>query len=215
MNPESSKDGWTQFKTKIECYARRKTKIRKAFVIMALIFLIVGIVLAAFSIQESYTEENTLDQWDLNKEPSTLNPQDLGPSWTLEMPEGSFFELNVSASNTVRMRIGTPTYDEYVGEMVLMNPIFNQVGTRFTQKVAVGATDTYQVEIKNEGTTSVKISGNVFAKKIVTIYRPTVYPYSSLGILVVLGGLASLIYGILTKPKKRRSKKKARKTRST
>jgi hypothetical protein len=43
---------------------------------MALIFLTVGIVLAAFSIQESYTEENALDKWDLNTPPSTINPQD-------------------------------------------------------------------------------------------------------------------------------------------
>jgi hypothetical protein len=176
---------------------------------MALIFLIVGIVLAAFSIQESYTEENTLDKWDLNKEPSTLNPQNPGPLWALEMQEGSFFELNVSASNTVRMRIGTPTYNNSTGEVVLTNPIFNQVGTGFTQKVAVGGSGTYQVEVKNEGATPVNILGNVFAKKIVTIYYPTVFPYSSLGTLVVLGGLASLIYGVLTKPKKRRSKKES------
>jgi hypothetical protein len=171
---------------------------------MALIFLTVGIVLAAFSIQESYTEENALGKWDLNTPPSTINPQDSGPSWTLEMPEGSFFELNVSASDAVRVRIGTPTYNEDTEEVVLTNLIFNQVGTGFTQRVAVGGSGTYQVEVKNEGTTPVNISGNVFAKKIVAIYQ-TVFPYSSLGTLVVLGGLASLIYGVLTKPRKRRS----------
>lgn len=170
---------------------------------MALIFLTVGIVLAAFSIQESYTEENTLNNWN-GMGSSTINP-DLGPSWALGMPEGSFFELNVSASDAVRVRIGTPIHDEYTGEVVLTNLIFNQVGTRFTQRVAVGKSGTYQVEVKNEGTTPVNIWGNVFAKKIVTMYYPTVFPYSSLGTLVVLGGLASLIYGVLTKPKKRRS----------
>lgn len=160
-----------------------------------------GIVLATFSIQESYTKENTLNKWDLNKEPLTLNPQEPGPVWGLGMPERSFFELNVSASGTVRVRIGTPIYIAYTGEIVLTNLIFDQVGTGFTQKVEVDKSDTYQVEIKNEGTTPVNISGNVFAKKIETIYQ-TFYPYLSLGTLVVLVGLASLIYGVLTKPKK-------------
>jgi len=168
----------------------------------------VGIVLA-FSKQESYTEENTLDYWDLNNaEMSTINPQDPGPNWTLEIQEGTLLKLNVSASDTVRVRIATPTRDNVTGEEVL-NIVFNQVGTHFTQDVRGQAT-TYRVEIKNEGITPVNISGNV--KKIVKIYQ-TVFPYSSLGALVVLVGLTSLIYGILTKPKKRRPKMKARKSR--
>lgn len=137
-----------------------------------LIFLIVGIVLAAFLTQViSSTGESTLDKWD-NVWPSTiLYPQSQGPSWTLEMPDGSFFELNVSASGTVRLRIGLSIYNNDTGEEILTSIIFNQVGTLFTQKVAVGATDTYQVEIKNEGTTPVIIWGNVSAKKIATTYQ--------------------------------------------
>jgi hypothetical protein len=191
-------------------------KVRKTLVIMALAFFIVGIVLVAFSIQESYTEEKTLDKWD-NIWSSTLNPHLADapdPSWTLEIQEGSFFELNVSASDAVRVRIGTPYYDNDTGLEVSFDAIFDQVGTRFTQKVAVGAKGYCTVEIKNEGTTPVSIWGNVLAKKIVTIYQTT-YPYTPLATPVVLVGLTPLIYGVLTKPKKRRSQSKARKTRNT
>jgi len=79
--------------------------------------------LAAFSIQESHSEENILNKWD-SLGFSSINPQDVGPSWTLEMQEGSLFELNVSASGTVRVRIGTSVYDEVTGEPILRNPPF-------------------------------------------------------------------------------------------
>jgi hypothetical protein len=188
---------------RIERFAWRETKIRKMFVIVALIFLMVGIVLvAAFSIQESYTEENTLNEWDTMSR--TLNP-DSEPTWTLAMPEGSLFELNVSASDTVRMRIGTPLYDMVTGEEVSFDSIFGQVGTSFTQKVAVDASGTYRVEIKNEGTTSVSIWGNVLAKEIVTKYKASSYPYAPLATPLVLVGVTLLIYGALTKPKKARA----------
>jgi hypothetical protein len=188
---------------------REEAKIKKTFVIMAMLFFMVGIVLAAFSIQESYVEENILDRWDGigSSTQGWINPEDLGFSWTLEMQEGSFFELNVSASDTVGVRIGTPTYDGDTGEEVLTNPMFDHVGTCFTQKVAVGESGIYRMEIKNEGTTPVSIWGNVFAKKIVVIYQ-SVFPYLSVGTSVILGGLASLIYGALTKSKEKHSKRK-------
>jgi hypothetical protein len=178
---------------------------------MALIFLILGIVLV-FSIQESHSEENTLDKWD-PLTPSTLNPQNLtGWAYMVSTPDGTFLKLNVSASETVRLRIGFFTIDEVTGKKIWRNLIFNQTGTRFTQKVAITGTDADYLEIENEGTGLVNISGNI--KKIGNIYQ-TIYSYSSLGTLVMLVGLISLIYGILTKPNKRHPKRKARKTRST
>jgi hypothetical protein len=178
-----------------------ESQIRKAVVAIALAFLIAGTVLAASSIRESHTKENILDTWDLNGS-SALDPQAPGPSWALEMPDGSFFELNISASNTLRLRIGTLVHNEDSGEDLLTNLLFDQVGTRFIQEVGVGVNDTYQVEIKNEGTSVVSIWGNILAKKAVVTYQ-TVYPYVSLGTLVLLTGSASMIYGLFTKPKKR------------
>lgn len=182
---------------------------------MALILLIMGIVLATFSIQKSYTEENTVAEWDVSTPLSTLTP--LTPNnltaWA-PMQEGSFFELNVSASDTVRVRIGNVTFAD-TGEEVWVYLLFDQVGTRFAQKATINETGTsYLVEIKNEGTTPVHIAGNVFLKNTVVKYE-AIYPYPSSATLMLLVGLTLLIYAVLTNPKKRYSKTKAKKPVAT
>jgi hypothetical protein len=166
---------------------------------MALILLALGIVLT-FSIPESLPEEITLDKWD-PVTPSTLSPQnETGWAYTELTQGGSFLNLNVTASDEVRLIIGDPSYDNATGEETWTNVIFNQVGTSFTQEVSIAGTAASFLEIDNEGTTPVNLSGNV--KKIGNVYQ-TVYPYSSLGILVILVGSILLIYGILTLPRKR------------
>lgn len=181
---------------------------------MALILLIMGIALATFSTHESYTVENTVDDWDVSTPYSTLTP--LTPhnltAWA-PVQEGSFFELNVSASDTLTVRIGNVTITD-TGEEVWRNPIFNQIGTRFTQKAAINETGTsYMVEIKNEGTTPVRIAGHVFLKNTVVIYE-AIYPYASPATPVLLVGLTSLIYAVLTNPKKGHFKTKAKRAPS-
>ena len=170
---------------------------------MGMILLTVGVVLATFSIQEFYTEENTFNKWDDIGSSIAYLP-DSGPSWALDMQKGNFFELNVSASDTVSVRIGNLTYDEDMEHEVLTDLVFDQIGTGFTQKVAISANDTYGIKIKNAGTSPVRIWGNVLAKENLTIHKMA-YPYSSLGTLVGLVGLTSLTYGAFTKPKKRRT----------
>lgn len=162
----------------------------------------IGIILAAFSTQSSYEKENTLGTW-VNLWPGALKPQsEPGPLWTIEIPEGGgFFELNVSATDWVRVRIGTPGFDNVTQKDILVNIVFDQVGTRFNQKVDVKG-GFYEVDIRNEGTFLLIIWGDVVAKNTTVTYQ-TVYPYSSSGTLVVLGGFTSLMYGVLTKPKKR------------
>jgi len=163
---------------------------------------VIGIILAAFSTQASYEEENTLGMW-VNLWPDALKPQsEPGPLWTIEIPEGGgFFELNVSATDSVRVRIGTPGFDNVTQKDILVDIVFDQVGTRFNQKVNVEG-GFYEVDIRNEGTVPVMIWGDALAKNTTVTYQ-TVYPYSSSGTLVVLGGLTSLMYGVLTKAKKR------------
>jgi hypothetical protein len=174
---------------------------------MALIFLTLGIVLA-FSIQESLPEEITLDKWD-PVTPSTLSPQnETGWAYTELTKGGSFLKLNVTASDEVRLIIGEPSYSA-TEEETWTNVIFNQSGTSFTQEVAIAGTAASFLEIDNEGTTPVNLSGNV--KKIGNTYQ-TVYPYSSLGTLVILVGSILLIYGIFTLPKKRHLKGKLERT---
>jgi hypothetical protein len=115
----------------------------------------------------------------------------------------NFFEFNLSASDAVRVKVGTPVYDELMLKIITKDPIFNQVGTRFVQEIKIPKNGTYQVEIVNEGTAPVIISGFVYAKKLT---RQTFYPYSSQGTILMLAGMASLIYGAFSKPKKRRFK---------
>lgn len=175
----------------------------------ASVFLALGIALGAFSIQESHAEEIILGLWN-NIWPPTLNPQGTGPVWGLELQEGSFFDLNVSTSDAVRLRIGTPAFNNDTGEQLLTNLLFNEVGTHFTEKVVVSRNGSYEVEIANEGSVPVDIWGNASARKILETYQ-TVYPYSLSGTLVALGSFFGLVYGILTHPKKRHATRNSRK----
>lgn len=178
--------------------------MRKAIVIVALILLLTGIVLAV-SIQESYTEEGILDKWDPIK-PSELYPMNQTGWAFMELTsDGTFLELNISASDVVRVRIGIVVPDVY-GEPTLENVRFNDTGTRFTQRIAIAEINANFLEIKNEGTNVVNISGNI--KKMGNIRR-TSYPYLGLGTLAAVSGLILLIYGVSAKPKKRRFKGKS------
>jgi hypothetical protein len=195
---------------------RGRRKIRKAFVVMALILLTLGIVLA-FSIKESLPEEITLDKWN-PLTPSTLNPQNETGWDYMELTQGgSFLKLNVTASDNVTLIIGKPIYNNVTGEENWTNVIFNQVGTRFAQEVAIAGTAADCLDIKNEGTTPVNISGSV--TKIANAYQ-TVYPELFSGAFAMLLGLILLIYGTLTRPpraraQKRYSKRKTGKTLTT
>jgi hypothetical protein len=185
--------------SRIQYHTRKKTKIRKSVVIVGFFILIIGIVSAAFPTQKPHNEEQLLGSHSFG--PLTIRPEDPGPSWGLDMREGTFFELDLSASDTIRVQIGTPTATSPSGYM-LTNIIFDQAATNFFQNVTVASDSTYQVQITDGAATPVTVSGNVTAKSILTTYQ-TLYPYSSYGTLVALGGLASLTFGILSRPKKR------------
>jgi hypothetical protein len=106
-------------------------------------------------------------------------------------------KLNVTASDNVALTIGELTYNNVTGDRTWNNLVFNRVGTRFAQDVAINGTGASFLEIDNNGTTPVNISGNV--TKIGTINH-NVYPYSLLGTVVALAGFILLIYGIVTRP---------------
>lgn len=169
--------------------------MRKAIVIVALILLLTGIVLAV-SIQESHAEESILDRWDPIT-PSKLYPTNVtGWAFMLTSSDGTSLELNIVASDVVRVIVGILTPVETWEKLV-----FNDTGTRFTQRITIAETDANFLEIKNEGTNIVNISGDI--KKIGNI-RQTSYPYLGLGTLAAVFGLILLIYGVSAKPKKRR-----------
>jgi hypothetical protein len=104
------------------------------------------------------------------------------------------------------VRIGIVVPDAY-GEPTLQNVTFNDTGKRFAQRVTIAETNASFLEIKNEGTNIVNISGDI--KKIGDIRR-TSYPCLGLGTLAAVFGLILLVYGVSAKPKKRRFKGKSR-----
>jgi len=172
--------------------------MKKVIVALALLFFVTGIILA-FSIQETRVEEVVVDEWNPIT-PSILYPQNVtGWAFMVLTSNGTFLELNISASGTVRIIIGKLIfYNETTGQEVWNNVIFNQTGTIFTQKVEIAGKNVDFLEIKNEGTNPVNISGSI--KKMGSACQPF-YPYSGLGTLAVLLGLFMLTYGILAKPR--------------
>jgi len=177
---------------------------------MGLILLTAGIVLA-YSHPESLPEQVTLDKWD-PVTPSTLSAQNqTGWDFTELTQGGSFLKLNVTTSDSVALMIGELTYNNVTGDQTWNNLIFNQVGMHFVQDVAINGTGASFLEIDNNGTTPVNISGNV--TKIGTVNH-AVYPYSLLGTLVALAGFILLIYGVVTRPGpgRKHAKKKTVKT---
>jgi hypothetical protein len=174
--------------------------MRKAIALVALILLLIGLVVAV-SIQESHTEEGILDRWDPIT-PSKLYPtNETGWGFMINNTDGTFLELDITASDVVRVRVGTLAPAE---EEIWEKLVFNDTGTRFTQRITIAETDANFLEINNEGTNIVNISGDV--KKIGNIPQ-TSYPYFGLGTLAAVFGLILLIYGVSAKPKKRRFKK--------
>lgn len=113
-----------------------------------------------------------------------------------------FLELNISASSSVRVRVGTlsiadSTYD-------LVNVIFNESGSYINDRVRIDVNgadaNANFLEIKNEGTKPVEISGNI--KLLGKIPKPF-YPYQSLGTLICLSGFSLMAYGFRAKSKRR------------
>jgi hypothetical protein len=117
----------------------------------------------------------------------------------LNTSNGTSLGLNITASNVVRVRIGTlgPNPSD---EPIWQRLVFNDTGTRFIQRISIADTYANFLEIKNEGKDVVDISGDV--EKIGDI-RQTSYPYLGLGTLTAVFGLILLIYGVSAKPKRR------------
>lgn len=150
---------------------------------------------------EINTTVREVEKWDPIRSPLNPPPEPYNSTfWGRLMHKGWWFELNLSSSNPVRVTVSPMTQEGPA------TPIFNQVGTIFTQKVKTGATDTYQIDIKNEGTSPADILGNVTAKEEITTYR-TVYPYATPATLIAFAGATILVFGVLTKPKKLKSRK--------
>ncbi|MEM3697224.1 MAG: hypothetical protein QXQ94_06970 [Candidatus Bathyarchaeia archaeon] len=178
--------------------------MRVIFVIVGFSLLIITIVLACF-IYEVHVEEVVIEKWDPIT-PSSLNPGNItGWAFAALTQNGTFLELNISASEPVRVIIGRlVSFDPTTKEEVWEDVIFNQTGTIFKQKVEIAGKNADFLQIKNERTNSVSISGDV--KKIGEVTR-SFYPYTGLGTITALLSVSMLTYGILAKSRVRMQSK--------
>ncbi|MBS7647014.1 MAG: hypothetical protein QXK93_03040 [Candidatus Bathyarchaeia archaeon] len=188
--------------------------MKKTIVAIALIVLIAGFFVA-FSMPIQYDEEVVVYDWNPIK-PQTLEPKTENTSKTgiafiaitktqdvirkfPSLKNVTALELNVTASQPVRVTVGTViTLDDYT--YTFDNVVFNDSSKFFNNRIPVKDTKADFLEIRNEGNTPVHITGNV---KVFGEVVKTKYPYLSVGTLVVLTGLAILVYGTAAKPKRR------------
>jgi hypothetical protein len=174
-------------------------KLIKFIVVLALMLLTMGLILL-FGVWQTRLEETVLDAWDPIT-PSVLYPGNVtGWAFMASTKDGTFLELNITASDNVRVRMGNIASNETTGEPIWTNLIFDCSDKLFNPKVAINGTSADFLEIKNEGKNAVKFSGNI--KKLENIYH-TYNPYTSLGTLTLLGGTSLLLIGFTVKPKKR------------
>ncbi len=215
--------------------------MKKAVVFAALLILVLGVVLAV-AIQETRVGEDVIDEWNPIS-PSVLYPYRndtenkfnstgcafidravantrandfkslLESKNILEL----FLELNVSASGSVRVRVGTLTfadstynpyyYDPKSVKADLVNVIFDESGAYINDRVRIDVNETRAnadfLEIKNEGTRPVEISGNI---KLIGKMPKPFYPYLGLGTLICLSGFFLMAYGFWAKPKRKITK---------
>lgn len=178
-----------------------------------LILIVAGIVLAAVVVTKPVTNLKDIPGavWTPIQSQNPANPSVLSPAsepynragpWGYgPMPIGGQFALNILASGPVRVIVASVSSDQ------TLETVYNKFGTSFFEPVPASG-GTYQVQVTNEGTSSVEImsGSNVFAQQRITTYE-TSYPYVGWGSLVAVLGVALVIVGYISKPKKRLSKR--------
>jgi len=170
------------------------------FITAALFFLTIAVVLT-YVIYEECIEEIVIDEWNPIT-PSLLYPRNVtGWAFKALTTNGTYLELNISASGIIRVIVGKPV--EVLGKEVWENVLFNDTGQVFDQKIEVAGKDVDYLEIRNEGMNPVNISGCVkkTGNAAVKFYR-----YQGLGFFMGLLGTSVLIYGIFAKPQKKRAR---------
>ncbi|MEM3629238.1 MAG: hypothetical protein QXQ94_10895 [Candidatus Bathyarchaeia archaeon] len=177
--------------------------MRKEIVIAGLVFLFAALTLT-FVIYERRVVEVVVDAWD-PVSPSLLYPYPenfTGWSFMTLSESGDFLELNISASDSVRVLIGKLTgYNETTRELFWENIVFNDTGKVFNQRVEISEKSVNFLVIINEGISPITLSGSV--KKIE--YKNVIFhPYSNLAIPATMLGLSLLIFGLVAKAHKRK-----------
>ena len=168
--------------------------LRKKAVVLGVLFVIVGLVILIFPSREVSSDIVDISTWSF---PTTLEPQDITPLRARLMHPGEWFQLDMSSTDLMELRVFVLSEQGTVE-----TPVFVETGTRFNQKVTLSLTGTYKVEMKNVSPSTITLSGNVIAQK----WGPTsqtLNPYAFLGFLLLVGGAIALYFGLFRKPKTR------------
>jgi hypothetical protein len=164
--------------------------------------LTLGAISALYSAEEISYEEKTVGTWDSIASSSLTPPTEPHNStfWSVLMQGGSWFEMDLFFSGSLRvtvyaMKSATQT----------LTPIFDQSGVAFNQKVSILEPGSYDIEIRNEGSTVVEIlPGSTVAAKQIEAKKHASYPYQALGVLAISFGLIILLLGVFIKSKTKR-----------
>ncbi len=165
---------------------------------MGLVLLVLGIAISMFPAQEPYIESEavTIAEWSLQQQ--TLAPQNT--TFYGKMAEhGTWFQLNISSSDSVKVTVSLVQHAPGPTKV----PIFEEMGISFKQTVLIYSTGMHYIDVVNENAFSVTLWGNVLVQQqqTETKYR-TIYPYFIPGLLIMLGGTTTLLFGISKKPRK-------------
>jgi len=202
--------------------------MRKLVVIIALLFLIFGVI--CLLVNETRLEEELINELNL---PSKLYPYKLGQNMPdsfacifIEKARGEnevfrqlldkgkisevMLEVFINASGNVSVKVGKfPSIDPKTNRTVLSITFFDRTGQFFNERIEVPVNSTspldissYYWEVRNEWTDVVTIfTGYVRLKAEIP---KNYHPYYGLGTLVCLSGTSLAIYGFLAKPAKKR-----------
>ena len=186
--------------------------MKKIVVAVALIVFIAGFFVA-FSTSVQYVEEVVVYDWN------PITPQTLEPTSSTGLAFISITKTQdvvrkfPNLRNVTALELNIATSPKPVRVIIgkLINPdpihydniIFNSLSTTFSEKIPTKGTVADFLEIRNEGNEPVNVSGNV---KVIGEIVQNRHPYLSLGTMIVMVGLALIIYGIATKPKRRTKK---------
>lgn len=196
--------------------------MKKFVVIIALLILILGVI--SLLISETRLEEQVIDEWNPII-PSTLDSHNSTGWFFIRRPLGNntrfrqlfeqgeiselFLELNATASDPVRVRIGRIIYNASSGTVYLVNATFNEKGTNITERIEIeideyirANADFIYLEITNEEVNPVSIAGDV---KLRGEMPNVFYPFYGFGTLMCLVGFSLAVYGLLAKPKRKRA----------
>ena len=176
-------------------------RLERKVVVLGVFLLILGLSIMALPTQEAFMEKrevNVGDPWKLQSR--ILPPQDT-TFYAKLMTPGMWFQLDISSTDLIELQISV------MQDETTRIPVFSpQEATSFDQKVDIARTGTYVIDIENTSQSTVTLEGEVLTKNLEAM--PNFSTYAFLGFPFMLGGTIVLIYGILKKPKKSRTKRK-------